>query len=143
MKTLIYLFLAVVSAIVFVYAAYNGVQEWNRSDAVAEMQEDAYTGETKGRKIAQESYIKYWFHLIRYYRATFEYEVDGKTYQAEVDSGLEPWDEEEVHYVPDDPATCYVGQFPSREDESGDYFGTAVVAGVMAAVFGAGALGFY
>ena len=38
---------------------------------------------TKGRKIAQESYIKYWFHLTRYYRATFEYEVDGKTYQAE------------------------------------------------------------
>lgn len=143
MKLLINLFLALVSAIVFVYAAYNTVVEWDRADMAAEEQKAAYTGETTGKKIAQDSYSAGSVHPHTRYRATFEYEVDGTTYQAEMDSGMEPRDEEDVHYVPGAPATCYVDQFPKKDDESGDYLGTAVVAGIMTFAFLGGALGFY
>ena len=59
MRRLIYLLLALISAGVFVYYAWAGVQEWNRGGAAADALEEVYTGETKGKKIAQERYIKY------------------------------------------------------------------------------------
>lgn len=143
MKTLVYLFLAIVSAIVFAFCAYASIEAWNHGTDEADAIKAAYTGETKGKKVAQESYLKYFPRPSTYYRATFVYEVDGETYQMKTDTGIELWDEEEVHYDVNDPAKCYVGQYPPMEDESTDYWGPAAVAFVMAIVFGAGVLGFY
>lgn len=63
--------------------------------------------------------------------------MDGQTYQKEIDTGLEPWDEEEVHYDPADPSKCYVGHYARQThgDDSGTYLGIAVVALVIAVVF--------
>ena len=141
MGRLVFLFVALIAAGVFVFYAHAGVEEWNRGGAAAEVLKEAYTSETKGKKVSQESYIKYYIHFTRYYRAPFVYEVNGKTYQAKTDTGIELWDEEEVHYDPADPAKCYVGQYPRQEDDSGECFGIAVVALVTAIVFGGKALG--
>ncbi|MCI6232452.1 MAG: hypothetical protein MR630_07580 [Selenomonas sp.] len=143
MHRLVFLIVALVAAVVFVFYAKAGVEEWNRADAETDVLEEAYTGETKGKKVAQETYVKFWFHYTRYYRATFVYEVDGKSYQAETDTGMEMWDEEEVHYDPANPAKCYVGQYARQEDDSGNSFGIAIVALVLAIVFAAGGCGYF
>ena len=143
MRRLIYLLLALISAGVFVYYAWAGVQEWNRGGAAADALEEVYTGETKGKKIAQERYIKYYIKHVSYYRATFVYEVDGVTYQAKSDTGMEPWNEEEVHYDPANPAKSYVGQYAPQDDDSGTCFGVAVVALVIAIVCAAGVCGYF
>lgn len=144
MHRLVFLIIALIAAIVFVVYAKAGVEEWNRGSEVADAIKEAYTGETKGKKVAQEKYYKLYFpHFHRQYRATFVYEVDGEAYQVETDTNLEPWDEEEVHYDPADPSKCYVGFSSRMEDDSGDYFGIAIVGLVIAIVFGATALGYF
>ena len=143
MKGLLFLLLALISAVACCFYAYTGVAEWNRGTEAADTLKAAYTGETKGQKVAQEMYRTGFMYRTTHYRATFVYEVDGKTYQAKTDTSIEPWDEEEVHYDIANPAQAYVGQYPPIESNSSDYFGPAVVALVIAIVFGVGALGFF
>ncbi len=132
MKKPVFLLVALVSFGFFFFYAHAGVEEWNRGDAAAAVLAETYTGETKGQKVSPKSYHD--FRATRY-RAEFVYEVNGKTYHTQTDTGIEPWAEEEVHYNPADPAQCYVGLYPQQEDDSGTYLGIAVAAFIIAIVF--------
>ena len=53
MKGLLFLLVALISAVACCFYAYTGVAEWNRGTEAADTLKAAYTGETKGQKVVR------------------------------------------------------------------------------------------
>jgi len=112
MKKPVFLLVALVSFGFFFFYAHAGVEEWNRGDAAAAVLAETYTGETKGQKVSQKSYHD--FRATRY-RAEFVYEVNGKTYHTQTDTGIEPWAEEECTTIQLILRSATSGSIPSKK----------------------------